>query len=158
MKKVEIQEFIEADVAKVYRTLLGLDDIATYEEWTKPFNPTSTFKGNWELDTKIYFTGQDENGEVGGMVSKVVKNVPNEVVAVQHIGILKGEEEILEGPEVDSWKGGIEEYRFSSFNGGTMVKVITDAVEGYESFFETTWPKSLRILKGICEKKGGILK
>ena len=40
MKKIEFKEHIKASPKVVYETMLGLNDIATYEQWTAKFNPT----------------------------------------------------------------------------------------------------------------------
>ena len=48
MKRIQYKEKIKAPANKVFRTMLGLDDVNTYEAWTKLFNPTSSYKGSWD--------------------------------------------------------------------------------------------------------------
>lgn len=91
MKKIEFKEQIKASVKKVYETMLGLNDKATYEQWTAEFNPTSTYEGNWDKGEKIYFVGTDENGKRVGMISEIADNIPYEFVSIRHIGMLDGE-------------------------------------------------------------------
>ena len=69
---------IHAPLDKVYDIMLGISDKSSYETWTSLFNPTSTYEGSWDKGSKILFTGTDENGEKGGMVSEVVENIPNQ--------------------------------------------------------------------------------
>ncbi len=97
MKKIEFKEHIKASSKTVYETMLGLNDISTYEQWTAEFNPTSTYEGSWNKGAKIYFIGTDENGKRGGMVSEIAENIPFEFVSIRHYGILDGDTEITSG-------------------------------------------------------------
>lgn len=152
MKRVQFKKEIKAPANKVFKAMLGLDDVKTYEEWTKAFNPTSTYKGNWEKGEKMYFLGTDDKGKTGGMVSEVAERRTDEFISIRHYGILDGDKEILEGPEVEKWAGGLENYTFSESNGVTTVIIDLDTVEGYEEYFDDTYPKALEMLRDICEK------
>ena len=46
------------------------------------------------------------------MVSKIAENIPNRFVSIQHYGLLKADKEITEGPEVEKWANGFENYTF----------------------------------------------
>lgn len=151
MKKLQFKTGINATVAKVYNTMLGLDDKATYETWTAEFNPTSTFEGSWEKSAKMYFIGTGEDGEKGGMVSEIAENIPNKFVSIRHYGILNGDTEITTGEDVEKWAGGLENYAFEENNGITTVTVEMDTTEEYVDFFNETWPKALNKLKLIVE-------
>ena len=153
MKKLQFQIDINAPATRVYRTMLGLDNIDTYEQWTSEFNPTSSYIGSWEKGTKIHFIGTGDDGKQGGMVSEIVENIPNRFVSIRHYGILDGENEITEGAEVEKWAGGLENYSFNEFNGVTSVIVETDVTEDYIDYFNTTWPKALNKVKELAEKK-----
>jgi uncharacterized protein YndB with AHSA1/START domain len=139
---------IDAPARKVYDTMLA---DTTYRKWTAAFNPTSHFKGNWMKGEKMWFIGTDENGGTGGMVSLVRENQPAKHISVEHIGILKNDEEILTGKEVDDWKGAFENYTFVEEHGKTTVYVDMDSNAEFKSYFEETWPKALQNLKAICE-------
>lgn len=151
MKKIEFKERINASSKKVYETMLGLKNKATYENWTAEFNPTSTYEGNWNEGEKIYFVATNENGKRTGMVSEIAENIPNKFVSIRHYGILDGENEITSGEQVESWAGGLENYSFEEINGVTTVKVEMDADESYLDYFSGTWPKALKKLKDIAE-------
>lgn len=101
MKKLQLKKDINASAEKVYNTMLGISNIETYEQWTAEFNPTSTYEGSWEKGSKIYFVGTDENGKKGGMVSEIADNIPFQFVSIRHYGMLDGENEITEGPEIE---------------------------------------------------------
>lgn len=153
MKKMEFSIEINAPKEKVYNLMLGLEDIKTYEHWTAEFNPTSTYEGSWEKGSKIYFIGTDENGNRGGMVSEIAENIPGRFVSIRHNGILKGETEITEGPEVDSWAGGLEDYKFEEHKGVTTLTISMDTPQDHADFFYNTYPKALNRLKDLAENK-----
>lgn len=151
MKKLQYTIEINASADEVYNTMLGIDNIETYNLWTAEFNPTSTYEGSWEKESKIYFVGTDENGKKGGMVSEIVENIPNQFVSIRHYGILDGDQEITEGPEVEKWAGGLENYSFLEENGVTKVTAECDMADDYQDYFDTTWPKALKKLKELSE-------
>lgn len=152
MKTLQFTIEINAAAHKVYETMLGLKDKSTYEYWVAVFNPTSTYEGNWENGSKIYFVGVDENGKKGGMVSVIVENQPAAFVSIKHYGFLDGEIEITTGELVEKWTGGHENYTFQEQEGKTILTVDMDTVEDYEDFFNTTYPKALEKLKEISEQ------
>lgn len=152
MQKLHYSIQIGAPAEKVYRTMLGLDSIETYQQWTALFNPTSTYEGQWKKGAKIYFTGTDENGKRGGMVSEIAELIPFRFVSIRHFGILDGEKEITEGEAVEKWAGGLENYSFIENNGVTTVSVEIDINEEYVGYFNETWPKALIKLKELSEK------
>lgn len=151
MQKLEFNEQIKASSKRVYETMLGLNDINTYQQWTAEFNPTSTYEGSWKKDEKIYFIGTDENGKRGGMVSEIAENIPYQFVSIRHYGILDGENEITSGEQVEKWTGGLENYTFKENNGVTTVKVEMDTTDDFIAYFKNTWPKALNKLKKIVE-------
>lgn len=152
MKKAHYSTTISAPAYKVFDAMLGLTDKKTYEAWTAEFNPTSTYEGNWNKGSKILFTGTGENGEKGGMVSEIVDNIPNKFVSIRNNGILKGDEEITSGAEVEKWAGGLENYTLEEKDGSTLLSIDVDIAEEYQDFFDETWPKALEKLKEIVEK------
>ena len=151
MKKLQYTIEINASADEVYNTMLGLNNIETYNLWTAEFNPTSTYEGSWEKGSKILFVGTDENGKKGGMVSEIADNIPNQFISIRHYGILDGDKEITEGPDVEKWAGGLENYSFQEENGVTTVTVECDMADDYQDYFDTTWPKALKKLKELSE-------
>ena len=152
MKKIQFKKDIHASAEKVYNTMLGIGKIETYEQWTAEFNPTSTYEGSWEKGSKMYFVGTDESGKRGGMISEIADNIPFQFVSIRHYGMLDGENEITEGPEIEKWAGGLENYSFHENNGVTTVTVELDITEDYLDYFNTTWPNALNKLKELAEK------
>lgn len=151
MKKQTYKIEINATASKAFETMLGLKNKKTYEGWTAEFNPTSTYEGSWEKGNKILFVGVDENGKRGGMISRIAENIPNKFVSIQHYGMLDGDKEIIDGPLVEKWAGGFENYSFSESGNKTMVSVEIDVIDDYLDYFNTTYPKALNKLKEIIE-------
>ncbi len=151
MIKIQYTISIHAAASKIYDTMLGISNKSTYEEWTYIFNPTSTYEGSWDKGSKILFIGVDEKGEKGGMVSRIVENNLNQFVSVQHYGLVKGESEITEGPEVEKWANGFENYTFEEINGTTTVTVDLDTTEDFTGYMNETYPAALKKLKEMCE-------
>lgn len=152
MKKMQFKTEVNASAEKAYVTMLGVNDIALYQQWTAEFNPTSTYEGSWEKGSKILFTGVSENGQRGGMIARVVENVPNQFVSLQHYGIVKDDEEVFEGSEVEKWTGAFENYTFQESHGKTTITVEVDVMPEYLDYFEDTYPKALHKLKEIIEQ------
>jgi len=152
MKKIQFNVSINAPASKVYDLMLGVNNKSTYEQWTALFNPTSTYEGIWNKGSKILFLGTDEKGEKGGMVSEIAENIPNRFVSIRHYGLLKAGKEITEGPEVEKWANGFENYTFEENNGTTKVTVDLDTTEDFLDYMNETYPKALDKLKEISEK------
>lgn len=151
MKKLVFETTINAPVAKVYDFMLGLSNKNSYEKWTAAFNPTSSFEGEWKKGAKMYFLGENEEGEKGGMVSQIEELIPNHYVSILHLGFLKGAQEITSGPEVEAWAGAHENYRFEESNGNCVLKVELDTVADFEDYMNDSYPKGLALLKELCE-------
>lgn len=152
MKKLQFKVTIKTPVSRIYDLMLGISNKSTYEQWTALFNPTSTYEGSWEKGTKILFIGVDENGEKGGMVSRIVDNIPNRFVSIQHYGLYKADKEITEGPDVEKWANGLENYSFEENNGSTTLTVDLDVNDDFLDYMNETYPQALDKLKELCEK------
>lgn len=148
MELLHFQIIINAPVKKVYKTML---DEETYREWTAEFNPTSHYKGSWKKGSKILFIGLDKDGIQEGLVSKIKENIANAYVSIEHLGLIKGEEEVTSGTLVEPWAGMLENYTFKEINGATLLEVDMDSNEEFKSYFIETWPRALNKLKFMCE-------
>lgn len=152
MTNLQFKITINAPVTKVYDCMLGINNKSTYEQWTALFNPTSTYEGSWGKGSKILFVGVDENGEKGGMVSRIKENIPNQFISIQHYGMIKAGEEITEGPEVEKWANGFENYTFEESNGIVTVNAaLLNIPEEFIDYMNDAYPKALEKLKEICE-------
>lgn len=152
MKKLQFTIIINARSNQVFDFMLGISNKSTYEQWTALFNPTSTYEGCWNKGSKMLLVGTDEKGEKGGMVSEIVENIPNQFVSIRHYGLVKNNVEITEGPEVEKWANGFENYTFIENNGITEVIVDLDITEDFLDYMNEIYPKALDKLKEICER------
>ena len=152
MEKLQYKVSINAPVTKVYDFMLGISSKSTYEQWTALFNPSSTYEGSWNKGDKILFVGVDEKGEKGGMVSRIVENIPYRFVSTQHYGLVKADKEITAGPEVDKWANGFENYTFEENNETTTVTIDLDTTADFVDYMNQSYPKALDKLKELCEK------
>lgn len=147
MNTLKFSITINAPRQKVWDTML---EDATYREWTKPFNETSYYKGDWSEGSKILFLGTDKNGEnEGGMISRIAKNIPLEYISIQHLGVIENgvEKPWEEGSE------GFENYSFKEKEGSTVVDIeLTNLPDSYLDMMNIMWPKALEILKTLSEK------
>ncbi len=148
MKKMQFKIDIHAGIENVYNTMLGEK---TFKEWTSEFNPTSDFEGSWEKGSKILFVGVNKEGKREGMVGLIKENIPYKFVSIKYIGLVDGEKEITEGPEIEGWANTFENYSFSGNDIQTTVAVDIDIQDQWVDYFEKTYPKALERLKQICE-------
>ncbi|MBK8699697.1 MAG: SRPBCC domain-containing protein [Saprospiraceae bacterium] len=149
VEQMHFETLIDSSPALVYKMML---EDTHYRAWTSVFNPTSCFRGNWEKGSMMRFMGIDQDGNTGGMVSRIKENLPGKFLSIEHLGVLKGDVEIMEGPEVASWAGGLENYTFQEDGNSCMLKIDMDADPEFKSYFEESWPKALSIFKDICER------
>lgn len=148
LQRVETLHFeviIDKPVSLVYETMIADE---TYRAWTAVFNSTSHYKGSWEKGSKMLFIGCDEDGNEGGMVSRIKDNVKNEFISIEHLGFFSNGEENLN----NSWAGSLENYTFRDVNGKTHLSIDLDSNQEFKSYFEEMWPLALIKLKEICEK------
>lgn len=139
---------INAPLEKVYKTMI---DKAHFTSWTAAFNPTSRFEGSWDKNADIDFIGCDENGNEGGMVSRIRENMPGRFISIEHLGMWLEGKKVLEGPMVEGWKGAFENYTFVPEGNGTLLIIDMDSNLEMEAYFKEMWPKALDKLKEICQ-------
>lgn len=150
MQQFKTSIFIKAPKEKVWDTLFSKD---TYGEWTKPFNPTSRFEGDWSEGSKILFLGTDENGNTeGGMVSRIAKNIPYKFLSIEHLGVIENGVEDTSSEKAKSWAPAFENYTLVEKNGGTEIVIEQDLDEKYREMFEKMWTKALKKVKDLSEK------
>jgi uncharacterized protein YndB with AHSA1/START domain len=149
LQTVHFEIIIAAAPETVFQKMLQKPD---YEQWTKAFGPTSTYEGNWEKGSKMFFLGTDEQGNTGGMVSRIRDLVPNQYVSIEHIGVVHGNHEVTDGPEADSWAGALENYTLIDNGNQMVVKIEIDSNPEFLDYLNDTWPKALAELKKICEQ------
>lgn len=148
MEKMHFSVLINASKQKVWHTML---DKETYTQWTKAFNETSTFEGNWEEGSEVHFVGSDADGKLSGMYSRIKENRPFEFLSIEHLGIINNGVVDTSSEAVKKWAPAFENYTFTEQSDGTLLEIDMDIDAEYKAIFEEMWPKALQILKTICE-------
>jgi uncharacterized protein YndB with AHSA1/START domain len=144
---MEFNITINASTEKVWQTLLGEE---TYPQWTAAFSETSRVETDWQKGSKAIFTDQSNKG----MVSKIVENIPNEFLSIQHLGYYDNGEEDYDSEATKKWAGALENYTLTAVDGKTNLQIYMEMnTEEKEmiAMFEKMWPKALAKVKELAE-------
>lgn len=152
MTTVHYSIVIDADRKTVWDTML---EDGTYREWTKPFRDGSYYEGSWDKGSMIRFLAPTDDGGEAGMVSRIKENIPHRFLSIEHIGFIANGVVDTTSDEVKKWTPAYENYMFTDANGSTEVKVDMQVEGEYVTMFDEMWPKALRALKSLCEKRTG---
>jgi hypothetical protein len=66
---------------------------------------------------------------------------------------VQGSVEVTEGPDVEKWANGFENYAFEEKDGITSVIVDLDTTAEFVEYMNEAYPNALDKLKEICEEK-----
>jgi hypothetical protein len=138
MKKLNYATIIQAPRQVVLHTMLN---DATYRLWTAGFCEGSCYEGSWEKGATIRFLAP--SGE--GMRAVIAENRPFEHFSILHQTCIttQGEDAFPEPA--------FENYTFCDAGSGTELLVEMDTEEKWEIMFQEMWPRSLGLLKVLCE-------
>lgn len=150
MKKAHYSITINAPRDKVWRKLFDDD---SYRIWTESFCKGSHYKGNWEKGSKILFLGPGEDGKLGGMVSRIAENKPNEFMSIEHLGMVNDGIEDTTSEDVKKWTPAFENYTLTDRSGATEVSIDIDVEDSWAEMFDQMWPSALAKLKEISEEQ-----
>ena len=147
MEKIEFKTSIDAPREKVWNVLWNDSD---YRKWTSFFAEGSRAETDWKKGSKALFLDKSNSG----LISTIVDNKPNELMAIKHVGIVNKGVEDLSSADAKQWAGSLENYMLRTVNGKTE---LTINMEGnippeFVDYFRQTWPKALEKLKEIAEK------
>lgn len=145
MKKQEFKIEVDAPREKVWDILWGKE---TYPLWTAPFSEGSRAETDWKEGSKVLFLNDDDEG----MIARIAKNIPNEYMSIEHIGVIMDGKEHTDNEKSKEWEGSLENYTLKEVNGKTQLLVDMDITEEYQDFFNTTWPIALNKIKELSEK------
>lgn len=149
METLRFSILIDADRKTVWDTMLN---DATYRQWAKAFNESSYYEGKWEKGNEMRFLGRDENGDIGGMLSKIKECEKYRFVSIEHLGTISRGVVDTTSEEVKKWAHALENYTLTEKKGRTEVLVETDIDPEFRSMFEDMWPEALESLKQLCEQ------
>ncbi|MBL0061443.1 MAG: SRPBCC domain-containing protein [bacterium] len=150
MQKAHYSILINAPRVRVWQKLF---DDASYRIWTEPFASGCHFQGSWNKGSKILFLAPGEDGKLGGMVSRIAENKPNEFMSIEHLGIVAEGVEDTTSEAAKKWAPSFENYTLKDRDGATELLIEMDIEDSYAEFFDEMWPKALQKLKEISEAK-----
>ena len=145
-KKLNFAVTINAPRRLVWETMIDPED---YKAWTAVFTEGSYFAGSWEQGQAIQFLSPSGDG----MASVIEENRLHEHIAIRHIGEIVAGVEDTTSPKVLDWAPAYEIYDFKDAGAGTEVTVSLDTIAECENYMLETFPKSLALLKALCEGK-----
>lgn len=150
MEKIHIQSFIQAQRKRVWDSMLS---DSSYREWTKAFNSTSRYVGEWKTGSKMLFLGTDpQTGKEMGMVSRIKEVRPYEFVSIEHLGIYADGIEDTQSELAKKWAPAYENYTFADKDGGTMLVIDMDVSAEEKEGMERLWQEGVKRLKALAEK------
>ena len=149
MQKLYFKIDINASKEKVWNTML---EDKTYRQWTEVFSAGSHYVGSWDKGSKILFLGPNEQGIMGGMVSRIKENRLHEYISIEHLGVVNDGKEDTTSDAVKQWAGTLENYTLKESKGKTELSVDMDINDDYKDMFDGIWPKALQKLKELAEK------
>ncbi len=154
LNKLEFEVEINASVEKVWEKMLGDEG---YRVWTKEFNPGGSYyekehSGEFVAGENVDFLGPDQNGQLGGMISKVFEVRKYDFICFQHLGYNMNGVRDTTSEEIQTVFPSFENYSFEKLAGDkTKVSVYMESDPKYTEMFTGLWPKALAKLKEICE-------
>ncbi|GEO06289.1 ATPase [Adhaeribacter aerolatus] len=119
-------------------------------QWYAAFSEGAHAETDWQLGSKAVF--KDNSGE--GIVAKVIRHEPQEVLAVEYEGLLSGGKEVYDTPEAQAVKGGRESYYLTGQGGHTQLHVEADMGEEYLEMMAGAWDTALLKIKDLAEQNG----
>lgn len=146
MIRLTFSTTIDAPKHVVWRTML---DDETYRQWTSVFQEGSYAVTDWNPGSKALFLSPDGSG----MVSRVAEHRPEELLSLEHLGVVKNGVEDTAGAEAASWAGARETYALREDAGRATLTIEMDTTDDYRKYFEDTWPRALAALKDIAERR-----
>ncbi len=149
-KKLSFSIDINASREKIWETLLGKE---TFSDWCSYFSPSgdSRFEGDWSEGSTMRFIGEDGEGNVGGMITKIVEHRPGEYIRSDSVGVIGNGQEYYEGEMCDQWVPATEEYRVTGGPDTYTLSVNNDVPEPYAEHFSDAWQKGLARVKELAE-------
>lgn len=144
-QKLNLSTIINAPKEKVWKVLLNDE---TYRQWAALFMEGSHAITDWNEGSKALFLGPDKTG----MVSRIKKHIPAEMITIEHLGIVKDNQEDYDSDEAKEWQGTLETYRVEEENGKTRLEIDQDVTDEYKEYFDKAWMRALEKIKELAEK------
>jgi uncharacterized protein YndB with AHSA1/START domain len=143
MRTLKYNVTIEASPEVIWNILWEKE---SYEQWTRPFGVSSTYKGVIAEGQRLHFIA----GEGGGMYSDVETMHENRYVAIKHVGILnENNEELPPDEAVKKWTGAMETYTLTEHESATLLQVTVDCEDEFVDMMNNAFPPALEEVKRL---------
>ena len=126
MERLQFNVLINAPAHSVWTVLWGED---TYPKWTSVFSEDSKAVTDWQEGSKVHFLG----GEGEGMFSRIERRIDNELMSIEHLGVLKHGVEQPPTAETGDWAGAREVYKRKEEAGQMPTRVISSSPKSIAS-------------------------
>jgi len=135
---------IHAPKEKVWQVLL---DHKYIQVWYTAFGEGITADTDWRLGSKAVFT--DNKGS--GMIGKIVKHIPNEMIDIEYEGIMVNGKEDYHSNAANDMKGTHETYRLSTTDDATNLSIECVMDDAYYEMMSSAWEKAVQKIKQLSE-------
>ncbi len=144
MKKMQFSIEIHATKERVWDTLWQDE---TFRQWASIIDPGTYMVGDLKEGNEVQFISSASGYGVTSFVEKLV---------VCEFLLLRHRADTQEGGKRErekEWSGGQESYSLTEKNGTTTLTVAFDVPAELEEMFKTSYPKALKQVKVLAEKK-----
>jgi hypothetical protein len=115
-------------------------------------NIRRSHEGEFVVGENVDFLGPDQNGQLGGMISRVADVRKYEFISFEHLGYNMNGMRDTESESMKALFPSYENYTFEKVaEDTTRVKVYMESDPSYSDMMAGLWPKALNKLKEICE-------
>lgn len=145
MKNLSFTIHINATKERVWNSLWQDEH---YRDWTSVFSEGSHFVADeWSEGSKVLFL----NNTGAGMVSRIARLVPYELISFRHLGEYKNGQEDYSKAKEQNWEDGLETYILKENGNSTELTAELGMPEEFAAYFEQVFPSALQKVKAIAE-------
>ena len=146
MESTLIKKSIEINAPKeeVWKTLIEKE---RNKKWFAAFSEGTEAHTDWQVGSKAIFA----DGSGSGILGVVTENKPNELLAIEYTGMVRGGNEDFESEEAKAVKGSKEIYWLKEANGITQLDIESDMGAEYFDMMSASWDQALVIIKDLSE-------
>ena len=120
--------------------------------WYAAFSEGAHAETDWKEGSKAIF--KDNAGF--GLVGRVIKSMPNEVLSVEYTGVLTDGKEDYDSDLAKQVKGGREMYSITHKEGITRLDIASDMSEDSYDQMSQMWDKALVKIKQLAENSSEV--
>lgn len=146
IKTIKKSITINAPREKVWDVLLK-DEYT--RQWYKEFKEGSHAETDWQEGSAVRFL----DAEGCGMMGRIVRNKPAELLDIQFEGFVMYGKEDRESEGAAATNGTHEKYELSAEGNATRLEVTSDMGEDWYENMNETWDRALERFKALAEQK-----